>query len=364
MNKRKLIAATLLFSSLISIKAAAQTDVHVLDVGQGLSVLIESNGHYMLYDGGDSDKSSYVISYLHQEGVTALDYVVASHYDSDHLNGVVGALNTFPVSTVWGPDYETGTRVFESFRSVIAAKGLSCTQPDVGSQIQLGDAVIQVLAPSGSDYSDANNYSIAIRVQDGSTSFLITGDAEAESEAQMTASGLNLDSDVYVMGHHGSGTSTSWDLLQAAVPEFAVLSCGAGNSYGHPHIESMEKLEVMEIPLFRTDKQGTIVASSDGASITWNVEPCNDYSPGDPNDTPAKPASSLEFSLDSSLEPSSEASFSEQEAAAVVYWTPGGKSYHNSRECSTLSRSKTINEGSLSDALAAGKADPCDVCVK
>ena len=125
MNKRKLIITTLLFSSLMSINAAAQTDVHVLDVGQGLSVLIESSGHYMLYDGGDSDKSSYVISYLHQEGVTALDYVVASHYDSDHLNGVVGALNTFPVSTVWGPDYETGTRVFESFRSVIAAKGLS-----------------------------------------------------------------------------------------------------------------------------------------------------------------------------------------------------------------------------------------------
>ena len=352
MNKRKLIAATLLFSSLISIKAAAQTDVHVLDVGQGLSVLIESNGHYMLYDGGDSDKSSYVISYLHQEGVTALDYVVASHYDSDHLNGVVGALNTFPVSTVWGPDYETGTRVFESFRSVIAAKGLSCTQPDVGSQIQLGDAVIQVLAPSGSDYSDANNYSIAIRVQDGSTSFLITGDAEAESEAQMTASGLNLDSDVYVMGHHGSGTSTSWDLLQAATPEYAVLSCGAGNSYGHPHIESMEKMQAMGIQLLRTDKQGNIVASTDGNTITWNVSPCNDYTPGDPNDEPAQPSATPETVASS------------QEAAAVVYWTPGGKSYHNSRECSTLSRSKTINEGSLNDALAAGKADPCDVCVK
>lgn len=364
MNKRKLIITTLLFSSLISIKAAAQTDVHVLDVGQGLSVLIESNGHYMLYDGGDSDKSSYVISYLHREGVTALDYVVASHYDSDHLNGVVGALNTFPVSTVWGPDYETGTRVFESFRSVIAAKGLSCTQPDVGSQIQLGDAVIQVLAPSGSDYSDANNYSIAIHVQDGSTSFLITGDAEAESEAQMTASGLNLDCDVYVMGHHGSGTSTSWDLLQAAVPEFAVLSCGAGNSYGHPHIESMEKLEVMEIPLFRTDKQGTIVASSDGSFITWNVEPCNDYSPGDPNDKPAKPASYIDFSSDPSFDPSSEASSSRREAANVVYWTPGGKSYHNSQECSTLSRSKTIHSGSLNDAINAGKDDPCNVCVR
>ena len=188
-------------------------------------------------------------------------------------------------------------------------------------------------------------------MQDGNTSFLITGDAEAESEAQMIASGLTLDSDVYVMGHHGSGTSTSWDLLQAATPEYAVLSCGAGNSYGHPHVESMEKLQAMEIQLLRTDKQGNIVASTDGTTITWNVNPCNDYTPGDPNDTPPQPAASSD-------------AVSGQEAAAIVYWTPGGKSYHNSRNCSTLSRSKTINEGPLSDALAAGKSDPCNVCVK
>lgn len=350
-NKKRLVLTALLFSGLLSMDTAAQTDVHVLDVGQGLSVLIESNGHYMLYDGGDSDKSSYVVSYLQQEGVPSLDYVVASHYDSDHLNGVVGVLNAFPVSNVWGPNYTADTRVFESFNSIVSAKSLPRIQPAVGSQIQLGDATVQVLAPSGTDYSDLNNYSIAIRVQDGNTSFLITGDAEAASEAEMVASGLSLDSDVYVMGHHGSGTSTSWDLLQAATPEYAVLSCGAGNSYGHPHIESMEKLQAMEIQLLRTDKQGNIVASTDGTNISWNVAPCNDYTPGDPNDTPAQPAASS-------------GSASNQEAAAIVYWTPGGKSYHNSRNCSTLSRSKTINEGSLSDALSAGKSDPCNVCVK
>ena len=108
----------------------------------------------------------------------------------------------------------------------------------------------------------------------------------------------------------------------------------------------------MGIQLLRTDKQGNIVASTDGNTITWNVSPCNDYTPGDPNDEPAQPSAAPETVASS------------QEAAAIVYWTPGGKSYHNSRECSTLSRSKTINEGSLSDALAAGKADPCDVCVK
>lgn len=357
-RNRRLLLTALLFSSLMSVEAAAQTDVHILDVGQGLSVLVESQGHYMLYDGGDSDKSSYVVSYLQQEGVPSLDYVVASHYDADHLNGVVDALNAFPVSNVWGPDYVADTGIFESFTSTLSAKGLSKTQPAAGSTVQLGDASIQVLAPSGSNYSDFNNYSIAIRVQDGNKSFLITGDAEADSEAQMVASGLNLDSDVYVMGHHGSGTSTSWDLLQKATPEFAVLSCGTGNSYGHPHVESMEKLQSMGIQLLRTDKQGNLVASTDGNTITWNVSPCNDYAPGDPNDKPAQPQQS------STGDSSSASVSSGQTAAATVYWTPGGKSYHNSRDCSTLKRSKTINEGSLNDALAAGKADPCNVCVK
>lgn len=353
-NKKRLVLTAVLFSGLLSMDAAAQTDVHVLDVGQGLSVLIESNGHYMLYDGGDSDKSSYVVSYLQQEGVPSLDYVVASHYDSDHLNGVVGALNAFSVSNVWGPSYITDTKVFESFNSIVASKGLVKTQPAVGSEYQLGDATIQVLAPSENNYSDVNNYSIAIKVKDGNTSFLITGDAESDSETEMVNSGIDLDSTVYVMGHHGSGTSTSWDLLQKSTPEYAVLSCGSGNSYGHPHVESMEKLQTMGIQLLRTDKQGNIIASTDGNTITWNVSPCNDYTPGDPNDKPAQPQQTADNTTSVSTG---------QEAATVVYWTPNGKSYHNSPNCSTLKRSKTINQGSLSDALSAGKADPCNICV-
>lgn len=350
-KKTRILAYALCISGLMSFPAQAQTDVHVMDVGQGLSVLIESQGHYMLYDGGDSDKSSYVVSYLQQEDVSNLDYVVASHYDSDHLNGIVGALNAFPVSNVWGPNYTADTNIYRSFTSTLTNKGLSCIHPAVGQMIQLGDASIQVLAPSEIS-SDSNNNSIAIRIQDGNSSFLLTGDAEAQSEENMVASGLTLDSDVYVMGHHGSASSTSWTLLQEAVPEYAVLSCGTGNSYGHPHADSMEKLQVMGIQLFRTDKQGNIVASTDGNTITWNVNPCNDYTPGDPNEIPAQPQQSGASTANT------------QEAASVVYWTPGGKSYHNSRNCSTLKRSKVINNGSLNDAFSAGKYDPCNVCVK
>lgn len=270
--------------------AFGQTEVHVLDVGQGLSVLVESQGHYLLYDGGDRNKSSYVVSYLKEQGVRELDYMIASHYDSDHLNGLVGALNTVETDQVFCPDYTTDTRVFASFQNLIDQKGIPRQQPAVGSTYQLGDASFQILSPSGTDYGDENNYSIGIRIVDGDSSFLITGDAEAEAEAEICASGLPLESSVYIMGHHGSGTSTSWDLLQKAVPEYAILSCGTGNSYGHPHIESMEKLQAMEIPLFRTDRQGVIIASTDGSSIRWNQEPVNDYTPGDQDDQPARPS--------------------------------------------------------------------------
>lgn len=200
MNRYRKAFASCIFSLLFAVLAAscafAQTRIHVLDVGQGLSVLVESQGHFLLYDGGDSNKSSYVVSYLKHQGVKSLDYVIASHYDSDHLNGVVGALNVFSVDQVLSPDYEAATRVFQSFERLIQEKKIPRKQPAVGDAFALGDAAVTVLAPFGTGYSDVNNYSIAVRIVDGSTSFLITGDAEAESEVEMIASGLPLESSV------------------------------------------------------------------------------------------------------------------------------------------------------------------------
>ena len=269
---------------------SSYTRLHFIDVGQGLSVLIESDGHFMLFDGGDRKASSLVVSYLQDQGVETLDYVIASHYDADHLNGVVGALNAFQVSQVLAPDYETDTKVFQSFQSVIKEKKIPLSHPAPGDSFTLGNASFTVLAPQDRSYQNANDYSVAVRLTAGDMSFLITGDAEVESEAEMVRSGLPLESTVYVAGHHGSASSSSWDLLQKAVPEYAVISCGAGNSYGHPHVETMEKLEAMEIPVFRTDKQGTVTVTTDGASLTWSAEPCSDYSSGDPDDKPARPA--------------------------------------------------------------------------
>lgn len=286
---------------------SADTQLHFIDVGQGLSVLAESDGHFLLFDGGDRKTSSLVVSYLKEQGVETLDYVIASHYDADHLNGVVGALNAFQVSQVLAPDYETDTKVFQSFQSAIEKNRIPLSHPTPGDSFTLGNASFTVLAPQDKSYQNANDYSVAIRLTAGDVSFLITGDAEVESEAEMVKSGLPLESTVYVAGHHGSASSSSWDFLQKAVPEYVVISCGAGNSYGHPHVETMEKLQSMEIPVFRTDKQGTVTVSTDGTSLTWSADPCNDYSSGDPDDKPARPAGSGQPALPEENAPDQEA---------------------------------------------------------
>lgn len=345
-------------SSLIATPVFAQTEVHVLDVGQGLSVLVESQGHAMLYDGGDRNKSSFVVSYLKQEKIDSLDYVIASHYDADHLNGVVGALNVFPVNQVFSPNYITDTKVFNSFQSVIEEKSIAKEQPEIGSTYPLGDARFQILSPSGNDYDDPNNYSIAIRITDGDNSFLITGDAESDSESEICKTNLELESDVYIMGHHGSGTSTSWELLQKVTPEYAILSCGTDNIYGHPHIESMEKLKDMDIQLLRTDKQGTIIASTDGTSITWNMAPCNDYSPGDKNDKPAQPQNST-------LQKQTLKTSSDKTAVSTEYILNTATKKFHYPDCKSVKQIKDKNKKSTTQSKASlinQGYSPCKNC--
>ncbi|CDD38101.1 predicted hydrolase (Metallo-beta-lactamase superfamily) [Clostridium sp. CAG:299] len=133
---------------------SADTQLHFIDVGQGLSVLIESDGHFLLFDGGDRKTSSLVVSYLKEQGVKTLDYVIASHYDADHLNGVVGALNAFQVSQVLAPDYETDTKVFQSFQSAIEKNRIPLSHPAPGDSFTLGNASFTVLAPQDKSYQN------------------------------------------------------------------------------------------------------------------------------------------------------------------------------------------------------------------
>ena len=265
----------------VSNQTEGDLTVTFLDVGQGNAVLVQNDGLAMLIDGGDRDKSSYVVRYLKEQGIEKLAYVISSHYDADHLNGVIGALNAFTCEEVLSADYETDTKVYDSFWNTVSEKEIPQIFPKIGENYEFGNAYFTIVCPDKYGYSEDNDNSIGIRLVYGENSFLILGDASSEMEQVMINSGENLVSDVYLASHHGSDTASSSAFLEKVSPQAIVISCGEGNSYGHPAKETMERIQNTGASLYRTDLQGNIIVTSDGINLTWNVEPCQDYRSGD-----------------------------------------------------------------------------------
>lgn len=246
--------------------------VHFIDVDQGDSTLIESNGHYLLIDAGENNQADTVITYLKNQNISTLDYVIGTHPHSDHIGGLDQVIKAFDIGKVIIPPKEHTTKTFEDLLDAISEKGLKITKPVVGDIYELGHASFQIIAPNRDYGDDLNNWSIGVRLVYGDTAFVLTGDAEAEAEHDMTANELELQADVLKVGHHGSRTSSSEEFLDLVQPTYAVIECGTGNIYGHPHKETMKKLEERGIQIYRTDTQGHIVASTDGTTITWTTE--------------------------------------------------------------------------------------------
>ncbi|MBO5278503.1 MAG: MBL fold metallo-hydrolase [Lachnospiraceae bacterium] len=254
-------------------------EVHFIDVGQGDATLILCGEDAMLIDAGENDKGTLVQSYLQAQGVTSLRYMIGTHPDSDHIGGMDVILYKFDCDTVMMPDKKKNTSTYRDVIDTMKNRGYSNTLPVVGDTYELGDASFTILAPSRS-YEDSNNCSIAILLTYGNTHFLFTGDAEEEAEKDMLDCGISLRADVYKAGHHGSSTSSSEAFLRAVQPTYAVISCGEGNSYGHPHAEPLNSFRAIGIQVFRTDEQGSIIATSDGENITWSCSPTESWISG------------------------------------------------------------------------------------
>lgn len=246
-------------------------EVHYIDVGQGDCTLIKCGDKSMLIDAGDNDKGTLIQNYLQKQGISRLDYVIATHPDSDHIGSMDVILYKFPCDTVIMTDVKRDTRTYRDVIKVIEDKQYKVTRPQVGDVYKLGDAEFTILAPV-SEYKDVNNTSIGIRLTYGNNSFVFTGDGEGQAEKDILTNGMNLDCDVYKVAHHGSKDSTSKEFLNAMSPAYAVISCGADNSYGHPHSRVLKELSYRGIEVFRTDEDGTVIAVSDGSSIQWSTE--------------------------------------------------------------------------------------------
>lgn len=256
-----------------SADAVSLLKIHVIDVGQGDSILIESENKHMLIDAGERNKGNDVIDYLESIGIKKIDFVIATHPHSDHIGGLADVIRHFDIGKVIMPDVVHTSKTFEDMLDAISEKGLKITKAKTGSEYSLGNASFVILAPNGSYYSSLNNYSVVIRLQNGKNSFIFTGDAELLSENEILQTGINLDADVLKLGHHGSSTSSGKQFLDAVTPDIALISVGEGNQYGHPDDDIIQALNNRNIKLFRTDKQGTIVLTSDGTTITVNKDP-------------------------------------------------------------------------------------------
>lgn len=255
-------------------------EVHFIDVGQGDATLIINGDAAMLIDAGDNDMGTFLQLYLQKQNIEKLDYLILTHTDADHIGGADVIITKFDIETVFMGDYAKDSATYRDVMDSLEYKSLTWTTPKPGSTYSLEDALITIIGPIES-YDAPNNTSICLLIQKGAEKFLFTGDAEEEAEMDLIQSGMSLAADVYHAGHHGSSTSSTEEFLKAVSPAYCVISCGEGNDYGHPHAGVLNNLRKMGIEVYRTDEQGSIIATCDGISITWNCAPSDSWKPGE-----------------------------------------------------------------------------------
>ena len=285
---KKLFSIILLLSLLLTLTGCPPIDkddppesgylkVHYIDVGQADCALIECNGEYILIDGGNVADSQLVVSYLQKQGVEELLAVVCTHAHEDHVGGLPGVLAVYRTYHVYAPTRTYSSKCFDDFVHYTDQQDLEITIPEPGDYLSFGGATMTVLGPVKS-YADPNNTSIVLRIDYGATSFLFTGDMELQAEDDMLdhwGERYDWNVDVLKVGHHGSETSTGYRFLREVMPTYGIISVGEGNSYGHPHEAPLSRLEQAGVTLYRTDKLGTIIATSDGKDISFTWESGN-----------------------------------------------------------------------------------------
>ncbi|MBR2714669.1 MAG: MBL fold metallo-hydrolase [Ruminococcus sp.] len=234
--------------------------VHFIDVGQGDCTLLESNGEFVLIDSGEKEYFDAVCSYLKENGVTTLKYVIATHPHTDHIGCMKEVINTFECENFITPETDCSTKTWLNVLNAVDKNDVNFIDPKVGDTYNFGESDFTIMGPASSFYEDYNDYSVVTKVRCSTYSFLLMGDAENQAERDILDTTLSLKADVLKVGHHGSKTSTTPEFLEAVDPDYAVISCGKNNEYGHPHTEILSLLDDFSVKTYRTDELSTIIA--------------------------------------------------------------------------------------------------------
>ncbi|MCC0781546.1 MBL fold metallo-hydrolase [Clostridioides sp. ES-S-0108-01] len=267
--RNKIFLSILIIISLLSgCDKKSLLSVHMIDVGQGDSILVQTpTNKNILIDGGDEDSENIIISYLRQKRIKTIDIIIATHPDSDHIGSLDNVIKKFNVNSVYMPEQSTDS---ESYQNLIN----SCTDKDLSIQYLYKDDVlnidsninIYVLSPSYIQ-EEPNLNSIVFKLTFNDNSFLFMGDAEEQNEKEILRSFELNNINFIKIGHHGSNSSSSLEFIKKISPDIAAISCGYKNQYGHPHREVINNLKQNHVSIYRTDRIGDIVFYSDGEII-------------------------------------------------------------------------------------------------
>ncbi|MDD4851516.1 MAG: ComEC/Rec2 family competence protein [Gemmiger sp.] len=262
-------------------EASGETSVTFVDVGQGDAVLVCQNGQYALLDAGDYAHADTLLATLRGMGVERLALLVMTHPHADHIGGMETLVSALPVDQVLLPDLAlAGVESTQLARLLnqLEARKIPTVTAAAGDSYPVGEGSITVLF-AGIDPADAgedatvddavNDTSLCLMFRAGSFAFLDTGDAEQAEEAALLATGQSLRCVLYKAGHHGSATSSTAALLNAARPLAVGVSCGLDNDYGHPHAAALRRFDAVGAEVYRTDQEGSITftPTPDGLTV-------------------------------------------------------------------------------------------------
>lgn len=264
--------------SLFRGEAPGYLSLYALDVGQGDALLITEGDTQVLIDGGPrGDVLVKELTRILPAYDRTIELVVLTHPQADHMAGLVDVLERYTVAQVLTPDVVYDSALFRSWQETLRKKRVSVVSAHLGQIVYLQNAALQVLYPfedlQGTlmDNDEVNDASLVLKLVYGTTTALLTGDAELKTEFDLARAGINLESDILKVGHHGSRTSSSSMFLDAVDPHVALISLGRNNTFGHPHEEVLDRFNVKEIPVYRTDLDQTIHMTSNG--VRWCALP-------------------------------------------------------------------------------------------